>query len=169
MVLLDVVVALAVGMGMAVVMAGWKISMGGDHPDMMIVITQIVIVTVVVLPGNLMMMIDVVIEAGAIVVTVVTLAILLRQIGTIEDEVVVIDLVPGHVIVMMVLEEEEIGMEVEVVEGLVVLGLHLLDTMVAGTRTRTPTPTVPIITMPKEVLLLPMLLLECTLISNHQQ
>jgi len=161
------------------VMVGNRGIREGDKLDVMIVVWIVIVIgTVGVLPGIRMMMIDAVIGAGAIAVIVMIIAILLHLIGTTEDAVVVIDLVPGLVIasMAMVVEEGEIDMVVAVgvvVGGLVVLGLHPLDAMGAGTHT--PTITVPIntVAMPipsTEVLLilLPMLLLDFTLISSNQ-
>jgi hypothetical protein len=125
-----------------------------------------------------MMMIDAVIGAGAIAVIVMIIAVLLHLIGTTEDVVVVIDLVPGLVIasMAMVVEEGEIDIVVAVVVGgLVVLGLHLLNAMGAGTHTPTITVSINTVAMPIPntevlVILLPMLLLDFTLISsNHHK
>eukprot|EP00979_Chaetoceros_neogracilis_P003108 scaffold530_cov223-Chaetoceros_neogracile.AAC.1 len=151
---------------------------GGKLDVMIVVWIMIVIGTVGVLPGIRMMMIDAVIGAGAIAVIVMIIAVLLHLIGTTEDVVVVIDLVPGLVIasMAMVVEEGEIDIVVAVVVGgLVVLGLHLLNAMGAGTHTPTITVSINTVAMPIPntevlVILLPMLLLDFTLISsNHHK
>jgi len=151
---------------------------GGKLDVMVVVWIMIVIGTVGVLPGIRMMMIDAVIGAGAIAVIVMIIAVLLHLIGTTEDVVVVIDLVPGLVIasMAMVVEEGEIDIVVAVVVGgLVVLGLHLLNAMGAGTHTPTITVSINTVAMPIPntevlVILLPMLLLDFTLISsNHHK
>jgi len=149
---------------------------GGKLDVMVVVWIMIVIGTVGVLPGIRMMMIDAVIGAGAIAVIVMIIAVLLHLIGTTEDVVVVIDLVPGLVIasMAMVVEEGEIDIVVAVVVGgLVVLGLHLLNAMGAGTHTPTITVSINTVAMPIPntevlVILLPMLLLDFTLISSNQ-
>jgi hypothetical protein len=151
----------------------------GDKLDVMIVVWIVIVIgTVGVLPGIRMMMIDAVIGAGAIAVIVMIIAVLLHLIGTTEDVVVVIDLVPGLVIasMAMVVEEGEIDIVVAVVVGgLVVLGLHLLNAMGAGTHTPTITVSINTVAMPIPntevlVILLPMLLLDFTLISsNHHK